>query len=281
MAIFGRRPATSDTIEAASSAPAHSGRGLLTTIISGIALLFSGYSLWETSLKQADLDVYVTGVISYVRDTTADKYIQPSGGFEVLAVPVTIANRGAREGAVLSLQLDAKNAKTGLTARFAGTYMVDAAYFISTGAERPKTPFSALVIAGRSAWTGTVLFYPVSYSNGKALTPIYKVGAFNDELRRKYATEMDGASSISVLREKLPNLPELAELDAYEAKLLNQNDKIEVTLKTATPAPRDWLDRALGTQVQPVTLTLEMPDIPGDRVARGELVRLRTAKPNL
>jgi hypothetical protein len=92
---------------------------------------------------------------------------------------------------------------------------------------------------------------------------------------------MDGASSISVLREKLPNLPELAELDAYEAKLLNQNDKIEVTLKTATPAPRDWLDRALGTQVQPVTLTLEMPDIPGDRVARGELVRLRTAEPNL
>lgn len=272
-----RRPAVVNANEVAIQTAAHSEGGRVTGIISAIALVFSGYSLWETSLKQADLGLYVTGVVSYVRDTTEDEHIQPSGGFEVLAVPITIANSGARDGAVLSLQLDVKNSNTGLTARFEGTYTADAAYFVATAAKRPKTPLSALVIAGRSSWTGTVLFYPMTYSNGKALTPVHKVAAFNDELRKRYATEMGGASSISVLRERLPNLPELAELDAYDAKVLNQNDKVEVTLRVVTPVPSGWLDRAFATRVQPTTLTLDMPDIPADRTASGELVRLRTA----
>jgi hypothetical protein len=277
MRILWRRPA--DANEGASRA-AHSGGTGPTTIISAIALALSGYSLWETSLKQADLGVYVTGVVSYARDTAEDEHIRPPGGFEVLAVPVTIANSGARDGAVLSLQLDVKNSNTGLTARFEGTYTADAAYFVAGADKRPKTPFSALVIAGRSSWTGTILFYPVSYSNGKALTPAHKVAAFNDELRKRYATEMGGASSISVLRERLPNLPEFAELDAYDAKVLNQNDKIEVTLRVVTPAPSGWLDRVLGRVVQPARLALDMPDIPGDYVAGGDLVRLRTASPS-
>lgn len=233
--------------------------------------------MWETSLKQAELSAYVTGVVAYERDTTDDASIQPSGGFEVFAVPITIANGGARDAPVLALQLDVDNPKTGLAARFEATYSVDAAYFANTGAKRPKAPFSALVIAGRSSWTGTVLFYPVSYSNGKALTPVGEVARFNDELRAKYAREMDGASSISVLRDKLPNLPEFAEADAYEAKVLNQNDEVAATLKLISAAPSGWLDRAFGATAPPITLTLNMPDIPGDRVARGELVRLRTA----
>jgi hypothetical protein len=280
MQMFWRRRASGDASDVARQAAAHSEGGRVTAIISAIALVFSGYSLWETSLKQADLGVYVTGVVSYLRDTTEDEYIQPSGGFEVLAVPLTIANGGARDGAVLSLQLDVANSKTGLTARFQGTYTADATYFVNADDKRPKMPFSALVIAGRSSWTGTVLFYPVSYSNGKALTPMHKVAAFNDELRKRYAAEMDGASSISVLRAKRPDLPELADLDAFDAKVLNQNDKIVVTLRVVTPAPSDWLERMLGTPVQPATLTLNMPDIPGDRVTSGELVRLRTTAPS-
>jgi len=263
--------------DVATHAVVHAEGGRAAAVISAIALAFSAYSLWETSLKQADLSPYVTGVITYERDTSDDEYIQPAGGFEVLAVPVTIANGGARDGAILALQLDVRNPNTSLTARFAATYTADAAYFANPRGKRPKTPFSALVIAGRSAWTGTVLFYPVSYSNEKALTPVRKVAAFNDELRQKYANDMDGASSLSILRAKRPNLPEWAEQDAYEAKVLNQSDKVEVTLRLITPAPVGWLDRALGTAVEPVTLELDMPDIPGDRVARGELVRLRSA----
>src|SRR5215467_148887 len=281
MAWFRRDEAHAKAGESANevaSSAAHPGGGkAVATIISAIALVFSAFSLWVTSLKQAELSVYVTGVVTYERDLSADEYIRPAGGFEVLAVPVTIANSGARDGPVLALQLDVKNPKTSLTARFDATYTADAAYFANTGTKRPKTPFSALVIAGRSAWTGTVLFYPVSYSNEKALTPVRKVAAFNDELRQKYANDMDGASSLSILRAKRPNLPEWAEQDAYEAKVLNQSDKVEVTLRLITPAPVGWLDRTLGTAAEPVTLELDMPDIPGDRVARGELVRLRSA----
>ncbi len=251
------------------------------TVISAVALLFSAYSLWETSLKQADLNVYVTGVVAYERDLTADDYILPAGGFEVFAVPITIANGGARDGAVLALQLDVSNPRTGMTGRFEATYTADAAYFANTGAKRPKTPFSALVIAGRSAWTGTVLFYPVSYGNDKALTPLRKVAAFNDALRKKYASELGGSSNINVLREKRPDLPEFAELDAYLAKVLSQNDQVVVTLKLIRPAASGLLDRTLGTPVEPISLTLNMPDIPVDRVVRGDPVRLRTVAAKL
>jgi hypothetical protein len=133
------------------------------------------------------------------------------------------------------------------------------------------------VIAGRSAWTGTVLFYPVSYSNGKALTPVRKVAAFYDELRKKYASELGGASSISVLREKRPDLPELAEADAYDAKVLAPEGKVDLTLKLVTPAPSGWLDRVLNVAVAPIMFTLEMPEIPERRLER-ELVRLRSAR---
>jgi hypothetical protein len=280
MRLFRRRAAGTDANGIAMHMVLNA-HGVVTAVVSVIALLFSGFSLWETTLKQADLSVYVTGVVTYERDLTAAEYITPAGGFEVFAVPITIANGGARDAAVLSLQLDAANPKTGLAARFEATYTVDGTYFANSGDKRPKTPFSALVIAGRSAWTGTVLFYPVSYSNGKALAPVVKVRALNEALRKKYATEMGGSISISVLREKVPDAPELAELDAYEAKVLNQNDKAELTLKLVSPAPRSWLDRVLGTPVQPVALTLLMPDIPEGRVERGERVRLQSVPAKL
>src|SRR5215470_15526153 len=92
------------------------------TVISAVALLFSGFSLWETSLKQAEPNVYVAGVVAYERDLTADEYILPAGGFEVFAVPITIANGGARDGAVLAMQLDVTNPRTGMTGRFEATY---------------------------------------------------------------------------------------------------------------------------------------------------------------
>jgi hypothetical protein len=284
MAWFRRRSAApgADANDIATHSAAQSEGGRIAAIISAVALLFSAYSLWETSLKQADLSVYATGVITYERDLSADEYIQPVGGFEVFAVPITIANSGARDAPVLALQLDVSNPKTGLSARFEATYTADAAYFAGTGAKRPKTPLSALVIAGRSAWTGTVLFYPVSYSNGKALTPVRKVRDFNEELRKKYASESVASSSsaggVTMRTEKIPeDIPERAELEAFRAKVLNQNDKVEVTLRLVNPAPRGWLDRVLAAPVSPITFTLDMPDIPSDRVTRGELVRLRAA----
>jgi hypothetical protein len=275
MRIIRRRAARKDSDHVPADVALHA-HGGVTSIVSAVALLFSAYSLWETSLKQADLSVYVTGIISYGRDTSDNNDVLPVGGFEVLALPITIANGGARDAAILSLQLDVKNLKTGLSARFEGTYTAEAAYFAA--GPRPKTPFSALVIAGRTAWTGTVLFYPVSYSNGKSLTPVTKVRDFNDELRKKYANEMGGSSSLSKLRERFPDLPEWSEQDAFDAKVVSPNAKVEATLTPIGPAPSGWLDRLFGAPAQPVTLGLEMPNIAeAYLLQQQQLVRLRPA----
>ena len=119
--------------------------GWLNIAVSGAALLASVVSLWESTLKQPDLKVYVADNIYYTRD--------PWGGYEVVVVPVTIQNSGARDDAVIALQLDVTTA-TGTTERFFGTYTADAQYFgssddVTTRKRRPKQPFAPLSVSGR------------------------------------------------------------------------------------------------------------------------------------
>jgi hypothetical protein len=128
----------------------------LATLVSAFAFAFSAVSFYETVLKQADLKVYVTDTISYTRD--------PYGGYEVIALPVTIANGGARDGAVVNLQLKVKNLDTGQTETLTSSYTADAQYFggredVANRVKRPKLPFAPLAISGRSAYAGTILFY--------------------------------------------------------------------------------------------------------------------------
>jgi hypothetical protein len=128
----------------------------MTPAVSGLALISTGVSLWESTLKQPDIKIYVSENIHYTRD--------PYGSYEVLAIPVTIANSGARDGAVLSLQLDVKNVATSQAARFKSAYIADAQYFggrddVGARVKRPKLPFAPLSVAGRNAFTSTVLFY--------------------------------------------------------------------------------------------------------------------------
>jgi hypothetical protein len=170
MQLFRRRQADANVNHAAHAVKRSDG-GRFSAVISAIALLFSAYSLWETSLKQAELTPYVTGAVTYTSDPFGGSEIQEAGGYEVLAIPVTIANSGARDAAVLSLQLDASNATTSKSVRFDAAYMADATYFATPDkAKRPKMPFAALVVAGRSAWSGVVLFYSDDYKN-RLITP--------------------------------------------------------------------------------------------------------------
>jgi len=285
MRMLRRRPTGTDANQIAMHTAKHSWGGRITAIGTVVALVFSAFSLWETSLKQAELSVHIPGVVTYARDTTASNDIRPSGGFEVLAVPVTIANGGARDAAVVAIKLDVKNLTTGLRARFEATYTAEPSFFNPEfKAPRTKTPFSALVVAGRSAWRGTIVFYPVSYSNGKALTPEGELSGFYDQLnmlRKKYESELGGnINTIAQLREKVPNLPEWVEQDAYKAKVLNQKDKVEVTLNLVRPAPSGWLDRVLDVPVPPITLTLEAPNFWSVNVESGELVRVRSVSPD-
>ena len=133
------------------------GRGnRLATLVSAFAFAFSAVSFYETVLKQPNLRVYVTDTLAYTRD--------PWGGYEVVAVPLTIANSGARDGAVITLELDVKNADTGKAETFTSAYTADAQYFggsddVAKRIKRPKLPFAPLSIAGRGAFAGVILFY--------------------------------------------------------------------------------------------------------------------------
>jgi len=173
MGLFRHRSVASgaSTNDSVTNAVVYSEGGRAAAIGSVVAVLFSGFSLWETSLKQADISVYVTDAVSYTRDHAHEDAAFQAGGYEVLAVPVTIANGGARDGAILSLQLDAKDPETGHTARLNAAYTADATYFAAREQTiRPQAPFTALVIAGRSVWSGTILFYSEDYKAERLVT---------------------------------------------------------------------------------------------------------------
>lgn len=149
-------------------------RNWLATVGSCLALTASGVSLWETVLRQAALEVYVGDNISYTRD--------PYGSYEVFVVPITIANTGAQDGAVVAMRFNVKNTATGQTEVFPASYTADANYFagrdsIPERTRRPKAPFAPLSIAGRGRFSGTVLFYMSDFKEQRLVEPKSRVEA--------------------------------------------------------------------------------------------------------
>ena len=69
----------------------------LATLVSIIALVFSGYSFYETVLKQASLRFYAPPLVTMYRE----------GFRDVFAIPITISNDGAQRGTVLYFDLEA------------------------------------------------------------------------------------------------------------------------------------------------------------------------------
>ena len=144
----------------------------LAPMFSGLALLGSVVSMWETTIKQAEVRLHVSDNIYFTRD--------PWGSYEVLMIPVTLANRGARDGTVLSLALDVKNLATNESKRFKSTYTADAKWFgsrddVSANLRRPKVPFAPVSVAGRGAFTGTLLFYPADNPEKKVVASNSKI----------------------------------------------------------------------------------------------------------
>ncbi len=167
MAWHGRaaKRIVDETGEIVHHASASTG-GIVTAIASAVALIFSAISLYHSVLKQPELNFYVSRVVHYTRDA--------NGNYEVLAIPMTIANHGARDGAILDIEviLESTGAEPAKKL-FYSAYMVDGDFFVKPGAfnattkrfdrvNRPKTPFAPISIAGRDNFTGTILFYPKS-----------------------------------------------------------------------------------------------------------------------
>lgn len=123
------------------------GRGnRLATVVSAFAFAFSAVSFYETVLKTPKLTLHVPPVIQYARE----------GEVEVFAIPLTIANDGARTGTVLSLDLDVTPSAGGRSMPFYSAYFGD----------HPQKPdatnrsFAPLSIPGRATFSDTVRFSP-------------------------------------------------------------------------------------------------------------------------
>ena len=209
---------------------AHSLSNWIAAIVSLIALAFSAYSLWETSLKQPDLQLFVSPVVHYTRDGDTA---------EIFAVPITISNQGARDGAVLSLDLRVKANNGGMEREFYSAYTVDGSYFVPPGrydmakrsferVDRPKTPFAPISVPGRGTYTGTLLFY----NKGSAWP-----------------------------------------------KLVTEKGTFDLTLEPAINVDESLgiIDRILNQQRDPVTLTVRLPYFSDSQVKRGGTHRMVSA----
>lgn len=146
----------------------------LATIVSIIALLFSGYSFYETVLKQAELRVYQPPLIHMYRE----------GYRDVLAIPITISNDGARRGTILSFDLAVTNLETEQTKSFQNLHF----------GKSPKGEtrlFNPITVPGRSSYSDVVLFYALETGAFVKTT-----GGVVLPLRLRLTMNVDGSDAI-------------------------------------------------------------------------------------
>ena len=137
--------------DAASIVEHGSHGGLFATILSALALGISGLSYYESTLRTAELSVYVPPMIHYARDDDSD----------VFNVPITIANDGARTGTVLAMELIVENLRADAlknSARFYSAFLGD----FPKDQKDPNRSFAPLSIPGHGTFTETIRFYPMS-----------------------------------------------------------------------------------------------------------------------
>ena len=135
----GRRTADrarDDAMDEALGRNSRSG-GLLATLISALALAFSGYTFYESVLRAPELAVYVPPGIEY---TDPDR---PDNPFEVFVIPVTLANDGARTGTVLSIDLEVTNKRSGDKKLFYAAQL-------GSWGEQPQKPFAPVPLSDRA-----------------------------------------------------------------------------------------------------------------------------------
>jgi len=128
----------------------HGGR--LASMLSALALGFSGLSFYESVMKNALLEVYVSPVIHYARDQ--------GGDVEEFAIPLTVVNSGARTGTVLSMELQVEGLRADAEVKSKRYY---SAFVGDPPAKDDETnrAFAPLSLAGRSTFSDTVRFYPI------------------------------------------------------------------------------------------------------------------------
>jgi hypothetical protein len=211
MALFRRNIPAQTGEDLAQAKGVGSKGGRIASVISAVALALSVYSLWESTLKPADLRVFVPPVIQYSAP-------YQNSNFEMVAIPVTLANEGAQTGTVLSMELAVTDPRTHETKRF---YSAD---FGRWTMERTRSgayqPFAPISLAGRTSRTESVLFY----TRGEQEKPdqlIHDVGAYAFRLTLEEAISGDTGLLGWLWRRPPHALTFERELRYYDARAFN------------------------------------------------------------
>ena len=205
-------------------------RGRFTAFTSFLAFLISGYTLWATSLKQSDLHIFVPAVIQYSAP-------YQNTNFEVIVVPVTFANEGARTAVALSMELIVTDPRSKASKIF---YSADfGQWTMERTRNRAYLPFAPLPLAGRATRTETVLFYPRG-DDQKPDQIIREIGSYQFRL----SVEESGVGTPDWLDRLLGRIPAIVRFD----RELREFDARAFQGGTLPLIAKDWRSTSSSTQ---------------------------------
>jgi hypothetical protein len=172
---------------------------IIPTLMSLVALMFSGYSLYESALRAPQLSIFVAPRIDY---TDPDR---PEAVREVFILPLTIANDGARPATVLGLNLEVVNPRSMQKKMFFSARL-------GAWGERPLRPFAPVVLAGRATFSNAVQFEP---RNGETVPRILdsEAGKYGFKLTVETAAARQVAGLVAGAVTPLQFEMQIAELD--------------------------------------------------------------------
>lgn len=125
--------------------------------ISIVSLLLSTFNLYVNYLKSPDINFIVAPYITQLVDAKS--------GNEAFFIPLTVINRGARPGSVLSLKLVVTNETNKRQADYFAQY-----YAQQENAEVIGDFFTPLSLSGYSSVSHTICFYPPGSRVGNFFT---------------------------------------------------------------------------------------------------------------
>ena len=183
----------------------------IAAIASAVALVFSAYSLWDTSLKRPDIRLFVPPVIQY-----AAPY--QNSNFEIVSIPITFTNEGARTGTILSIGLEVTDPRTNETKRFYSAEL--GRWNIERSRGGGDQQFAPISLAGRSSRTESVLFYTRG-DEEKPPQMIREVGDYHFKLALDVAEVDDFGWFDRLWTETVPSVAFDRTLRFYDARAFN------------------------------------------------------------
>jgi hypothetical protein len=128
-------------------------------IISLISIIISTVNVYVTNLKAPDLSMIVAPYINQIVDSQSLN--------ESFFIPLTVINRGAKPGSILSFELNITYLPTGAQETFYGQYFAH-----QDVPEIPGELFAPMNLDGYSAVSRTVCFYPLGEKAGNFFAQI-------------------------------------------------------------------------------------------------------------